>query len=156
MSTDPAIGTSGYVSGSSTTWSYGTEAWCNLQGRYTHIVADLHRINDLEYSASICSLGVMGTKYSRTQVLDSYMIITKGEVVALDIDYIASEIVIATDIAINMRQSVNALSFVTLTEQATSTNVNIDTSLVATSSVNYLELESFNTLSSVQSTLKLD
>ena len=44
-------------------WPYGAEHWCNLEGKYLHIVADL---NDLyaeyfDYEMSLCTLGVFGT-----------------------------------------------------------------------------------------------
>ena len=51
-------------------WRFGMENWCNLQGQYMHMVADLeeHAVNvgvaDSEY-VSICSIGVFGTKYAR-------------------------------------------------------------------------------------------
>ena len=27
-------------------WTYGKEVWCNLEGRYMHIVADLNHLQD--------------------------------------------------------------------------------------------------------------
>ena len=44
-------------------WPFGGEHWCNLEGQYLHIVADL---NDLyvetsDYEMSLCTLGVFGT-----------------------------------------------------------------------------------------------
>lgn len=49
-------------------WRYLSETWCNLQGRYTHIVKDYSTIfaNYGFYEASLCSVGVMGTKYVRS------------------------------------------------------------------------------------------
>ena len=44
----------------------GFEHFCNLQGQYLHIVADLSSFaNDADYEQVICSLGVMGTRYIR-------------------------------------------------------------------------------------------
>ena len=37
----------------------GFEAWCNLEGRYVHLVADYTSIPTYEFS--ICALGLMGT-----------------------------------------------------------------------------------------------
>lgn len=48
-------------------WNYGKEIWCNLQGRYTHIISDNNsREAGLYNSMSICSLGIFGTRYERT------------------------------------------------------------------------------------------
>ena len=52
----------------------GVEAWCNLQGQYTTIVADY--TGTFEYNSSstidftICSLGIFGTNYVRTDPLE--------------------------------------------------------------------------------------
>ena len=40
------------------------EIWCNLEGQYTTIVADLTDFSGA-YEMSICNLGVMGTEYVR-------------------------------------------------------------------------------------------
>ena len=42
-------------------WNYGQEAWCNLEGRYIHIVADLNHLVGTGYSMELCSVGIMGT-----------------------------------------------------------------------------------------------
>ena len=54
-------------------WNYGKESWCNLEGRYIHIVADLSAYTDLLNAADmgICNLGIMGTKYVRQEPLPS-------------------------------------------------------------------------------------
>ena len=51
-------------------WNYGVEAWCNLEGRYVTIVADL---TDLiaPYEMTICSLGIMGAEYVRLTPMPS-------------------------------------------------------------------------------------
>ena len=33
-----------------TFWKYGKEVWCNLEGRYMHIVADLSHLLSVPYS----------------------------------------------------------------------------------------------------------
>ena len=43
-------------------WNYGRENWCNLQGRYTTIVADLSQLTG-SYEMSLCNVAIMGTKY---------------------------------------------------------------------------------------------
>ena len=44
-------------------WPYGAEHWCNLEGQYLHIVADLNDLYaaSLDYEMSLCTLGVFGT-----------------------------------------------------------------------------------------------
>ena len=46
---------------------YGGEHWCNSEGQYLHIVADLNYLMDTygSYTMALCSLGVYGTKYDR-------------------------------------------------------------------------------------------
>ena len=52
-------------------WNYGKESWCNLEGRYIHIVADLSGYTAIPNAADmgICNLGIMGTKYARLEPL---------------------------------------------------------------------------------------
>ena len=51
-------------------WRFGMENWCNLQGQYMHMVADVsEHADDGSVSDSdgiaVCSVGVFGTKYAR-------------------------------------------------------------------------------------------
>ena len=41
-------------------WRHGEEIWCNKQGRYLHIVADLSHLVGF-YRMNLCSVGIMGT-----------------------------------------------------------------------------------------------
>ena len=50
-------------------WNYGKEIWCNLEGRYMHIISDLNHLAGQGYSMELCSVGVMGTKYVRDETL---------------------------------------------------------------------------------------
>ena len=52
-------------------WKYGVELWCNMEGRYTTIVADFSSLSGQDYSMSICTLSVMGTKYTRRDTVQS-------------------------------------------------------------------------------------
>ena len=45
-------------------WNFGKEIWCNMAGRYMHIVADLNHLSTA-YTVSLCSVGIMGTQYVR-------------------------------------------------------------------------------------------
>ena len=46
-------------------WNYGTEIFCSQTGRYVHIIADLRHLAKKGYEVSLCSLGIMGTKFDR-------------------------------------------------------------------------------------------
>ena len=47
-------------------WKYGKEIWCNMQGQYTTIVADLSGLTG-DYEMSLCNVAIMGTQYERTE-----------------------------------------------------------------------------------------
>ena len=51
-------------------WNYGAEIWCNTEGQYVSIVADLELISSQPYTMTICSLGLMGVEYVRSLDLD--------------------------------------------------------------------------------------
>ena len=49
-------------------WPFGKENWCNLEGQYLHMVADMSQHVSTAADSdtvSICSVGVYGTKYVR-------------------------------------------------------------------------------------------
>ena len=76
-----------------------------MQGRYTHIVKDFTSIYDDKgyYWASICSVGVMGTKYVRNGVVVALVTVVEGEQTTFDVSKIYSEITISTVLTINLR-----------------------------------------------------
>ena len=49
-------------------FNHGFELWCNKQGRYTTIKADLSQLlhGGGVKEASVCNVGIMGTKYTRS------------------------------------------------------------------------------------------
>ena len=55
------------------------EAWCNLSGRYVHVIADLSGQGSNNFTQSICNLGVMGTEYKRKRPVPSYYIYTLSQ-----------------------------------------------------------------------------
>lgn len=56
-------------------WNYGRETWCNLEGRYLHIIADLSHLAGEGYNMQLCSVGIMGTQYIRaTPVPDNFTV----------------------------------------------------------------------------------
>ena len=47
-------------------WRGGNEVWCNLPGKYTHILADRSaHASSPDNEINICALGVMGNRYTR-------------------------------------------------------------------------------------------
>ena len=54
-------------------WNYGKQVPCNLEGRYVHVVADLNGLaqRQTNYQMSLCSYGIMGTKYVRDEPVAS-------------------------------------------------------------------------------------
>ena len=97
-------------------WTYGFEAWCNLEGQYLSIVSDLNHLTS-PYQMSLCSVGVMGTSYIRDEPLPEKLVIVQGETKLLDVPHIFSEYPIGTTHRINLRQQTSLeLPFVTISE----------------------------------------
>ena len=38
-------------------WNYGKEIWCNMEGQFLYIVADLSHLSS-PYEMSLCSIGI--------------------------------------------------------------------------------------------------
>ena len=91
---------------------------CNLEGRYVHVVADLTDLayRHTNYQMSLCSYGIMGTKYVRDEPVASVIEIYEGETSILTIPHIKSSYEIGTQLSINLRQPEGyQLEFVKLT-----------------------------------------
>ena len=56
-------------------WNYGVEVWCNLEGRYVTLVADLANLKGTSYEQSLCSFGIMGVKYVRDAPVPKLVVI---------------------------------------------------------------------------------
>ena len=88
-------------------WPYGAEHWCNLEGQYLHIVSDMSHYEDQNYETSICSLGVIGTRYVRDgEPLPASItseLTDEGESWLFKLNHIKSEIEIGTDLLIDVR-----------------------------------------------------
>ena len=105
-------------------WNYGHEAWCNLEGRYTHIVADLSHLAGQGYSMELCSVGIMGTQYVRDEPLPETLEIASEGLTTLTIPNIYSSMPIGNQLNINMRQASGVeLSFISLIEESSQTQV---------------------------------
>ena len=130
-------------------WPFGKENWCNLEGRYLHMVADMsQQIASAENSdtVTVCSVGVFGTKYIRNgEPLPDTIGVIQGQSKTISVQRITSSFEIATELAIQLRQSTD-LSFVSITEGESTSDVVIDASN-QTFGEYTLTLESFNSLS---------
>ena len=71
-------------------WTYGKEVWCNMQGQYVHIVADLTHLIP-PYKMSLCNIGIMGASYIRDQPLTEFIEIFEGESIDLTVSHIFNE-----------------------------------------------------------------
>ena len=88
-------------------WNYGKEVWCNLEGRYMHIVADLtHYSGSMDpYLMTLCQLGIMGTKYVRATAVPTTQTMQENSTASLSIDKITSFYDIGNVLDIKLRQS---------------------------------------------------
>lgn len=116
--------------GPSYVWNYGDEIWCNIEGQYTHLVADLGHLAGQDYAMSICQLGIMGTKYLRDteEPLQEAVELFQGETWQVEVAHIYSAYTIANTLAIDLRQAAGSpqLDFVELTRLSHSVVVKID------------------------------
>ena len=137
-------------------WTFGKEIWCNLEGQYMHLVADM-TVRPTDYEASICALGIMGTKYelpAGASIDDTITVVCPVSGGDFLMPPLTSELIIGTTLASRVRlEAGSALpAFVTLVDESGSK--------LRFSSVGHSEgifpanVEFFNSLSPVQSTLK--
>ena len=139
-------------------WPFGKEDWCNMKGRYFHMVADMSQYESIAADSdivSVCSVGVYGTKYVRNgdPVITSIEIVL-NQIQTISIERIQPSITIANQQDIKLRQISN-LDFITITENASSSDVLIDTTGQSIGEYTLI-LESFDSLSVAQSALKTD
>ena len=95
-------------------WKYGREHWCNLQGRYMTIVADLSHLTGA-YEMSLCNVAIMGTKYELSAPNASSLSVKSGLTATHRLNKIAvkSGFEISNTLAIRHRQKSDvALSWV--------------------------------------------
>ena len=67
-------------------WRYGKEAWCNLEGRYIHIVANLTHLSTQSYEMTICTFAVFGTQYVRNTTVPASLEIAAGDTKTLFVE----------------------------------------------------------------------
>lgn len=93
---------------SSIDWPFGKENWCNMEGQYVHMVADMSehiRTARSDEKVSVCGVGVYGTKYVReaSVPVPSTITIGKGQTETLEIANIVSEFDIGNRLVISLR-----------------------------------------------------
>lgn len=94
--------------GTNSMWSFGLEAWCNMEGRYLYFEANYSLLTDA--TVSICNLGIMGTKYVRDTPVPTQLTIDLYDTVPVSVsvqDFYA-EIPIANTINPQVRQAIGA------------------------------------------------
>ena len=73
-------------------WPFGKENWCNMQGRYLHLVADMSQHVSTAADSdevSVCSVGIFGTKYVRNgEPLPEVVEVTKGQTLTVSVEKI--------------------------------------------------------------------
>ena len=84
-------------------WNYGVEAWCNLEGRYVTIVANLTHLSGESYEQTLCSLGIMGAEYLRNVELAESIQIYSGLASILLVENIYAKQKIGNQLNIFMR-----------------------------------------------------
>ena len=93
-------------------WKFGKEEWCNLQGRYTHIVKEASSTAGASI-VSICHFGVFGTQYERDTAITSSITVVWGVTTSFDVEDIKSQHDIGNVLDIKLRHKSGAeLSFV--------------------------------------------
>ena len=136
-------------------WTYGIEVWCNMEGQYVHIVADLSHLTP-PYTMSLCSVGIMGTSYTRDEPLPYFFELYQGQSKSISVPHIFDEFTSVRDNIIHLRQAqLLELPFVTIIEETGNSIVHINSEGIEIGDYQ-LQLESFDTLSSIQPTLKTD
>ena len=141
--------------GSGYQWNHGKEVWCNKQGQYVHIVADLSSYGN-DYTLSICALGIMGTRYIRDSQVPLALEVKAGATYSFEVEKLRSEFRIGNVIDVNLRQdSSHKLDWVSIKQRDPSLIILSPTKDIRAGKYT-LALESFDSNSLVQSTLRTD
>ena len=120
-----------------------------------HLVGDLKHLNGQTYEQSVCSVGIMGTRYIRSSTPTTNFTLVTGASDSFTIEAIRSELTIGNELSIYLRQkSGNELSWVSF-EQGSPTKVKVNACDIATGSYT-LTLESYDNNSAVKTVLKTD
>lgn len=124
-----------------------------------HIVSDMGELRGRDYETSICSLGVMGTRYVRNGnglETDTDIEIFTGESKRFTLNHIYSELEIGTSLMVEVKLS-SSKDFVKIDNSKDGyTEIRIETTRETPDGYFTLDFESFNAMSNVESTLKTD
>ena len=104
-------------------WKYGVEEWCNMEGRYVFIVADLSHVKT-PYTMSVCTIAIFGSGYRREEPLPTSLELTEGETMTLTVPHINTEYDTGVRHVIQLRQPEDKIiDFVSFEESSSSSNV---------------------------------
>ena len=89
-------------------WVYGIEVWCNLEGRYTHIRANVAHQAGNTFTQAICNLSIFGSRYIRRNDLPSEIDYTltgeeRGEILVVEHIYADPDYPIGNQLEIQLR-----------------------------------------------------
>ena len=113
-------------------WPHGLEIFPNLQGRYLHIVGDLSSTNVNPSNPELprltfCTVIVTGTRYVRKDEVNSSLSINQGESLTFSLTHIESELTIANQLSIDVRQKdTHYLAFVRIERFDSKVDITID------------------------------
>ena len=157
---------SGYQAPPEGMWKFGHEAWCNMEGRYLTIVADLSSqagktstLAPRGYEMSLCHLGLFGALYKRTTPVPSSLEVLIGSPATLDVEKITADATtpITNTLDITLRQKAGTeLSWITFTQDSLVTKVKFAPDASVAPGDYTVVLESFDQAGGVYSALKTD
>ena len=82
------------------------ENWVNLEGKFVHLVADMSKYTawtSYTENVSVCTLGIFGTKYVRSETLQSAITLTVGDTSTITVPKITSQYSIGNTLDIKLR-----------------------------------------------------
>ena len=82
-------------------WKHGKEAWCNMQGQYTTIVATF--TEEIDYPPALCTVGIFGTNYVRDDAFLGSITVVSGTQQSLQVPHVYADPQIGNILAINLR-----------------------------------------------------
>ena len=107
-------------------WKYGVEEWCNMEGRYVFIVADLSHVVT-PYTMSVCTIAIFGSGYRREEPLPVSLELGQDDNMTLTVPHIETEYDTGLVHEINLRQAEGqTLDFISIEESSSGSLVHID------------------------------
>jgi len=147
-------------------WKFGREIWCNMQGQYMTIVADLNHLAGHTsaqapngYVMGLCNLAIFGARYKRTTPVPSAIEIVVATTATIDVEKITSDAVfrVVNTLDITLRQKTGQEhAWVTFFQETLVTRVQFAPDIFVAPGVYTVVLESYDLASGVKSTLMTD